>query len=121
MSNTQPVHKIGLKMSEQSVAVARIIVGQIGGNMALAMIGAYQVVAIENGVRIKFRAKAKEINGHRPNVIEIHLDPIDTYTLKLFRLDTSNSMYLELYSLSDVYCDQLKPIIEKETCLYLSL
>lgn len=108
-------------MSEYTMAVAKTIVLQMGGNKALAMIGAYQVLAIDVGVRIKFKATAKEINGVRPNIIEIHLDPSDTYTIKFFRAELSSANCTEIKTITDVYCDQLKPIIEDETCLYLSL
>lgn len=106
---------------EYTMAVARTIVAQIGGNRALAMIGAHQVLAIEIGVRIKFHAKAKEINGVRPNIIEIHLDPSDTYTLKFFRAELASVNCTELKVITNLYNNQLKPIIEEETCLYLSL
>ena len=58
--------------------IARIIAGQLGGN-ALALLGAHTLVDIGDG--LQFRIQGSE----SVNLIQIILDPCDTYTVKFSR------------------------------------
>ena len=59
--------------------IARIIAGQLGGN-ALALLGAHTLVDIGDG--LQFRIQGSE----SVNLIQIILDPCDTYTVKFCKL-----------------------------------
>lgn len=96
--------------------VAETILAQIGGTRRLcAMIGAYNFVGSENSVSFRFKTRAA--NGS--NGIRIELDPSDTYTVEFISVRGTSRKVKG--SFSDIYCDVLKSLIERETGLYLSL
>ena len=100
--------------SKRNLEIANIIMKQMGGiGKITAMIGMNGLCAIENGVRFKF--KGSKI----ANYCSVVLNDNDTYTLKLSKLwGMKETVKLEE---SGLYFDQLKPIFEQNTKLYLSL
>jgi len=53
------------------------------------------------------------------NKVSITLDPADTYTVRFYRIRSTNFKLVAEYS--DVYCDQLKTIFESTTGLRTNL
>ena len=100
--------------------IARIIAGQLGGN-ALALLGAHTLVDIGDG--LQFRIQGSE----SVNLVQIILDPCDTYTVKFCKLESAEKTslgisYTEMRwevvkAVRDVYCDMLHDVIEEETGL----
>ncbi len=115
------------RRSTRSQQVAQTILAQLGGAGRLsAMIGARDFVAYSSasesphgqglgGVAFKFPNRARS----KPNYLKIILDPSDTYTVEFGR--TRGYDYRVLRSRSGVYVSQLRPLIEAETGLQLSL
>lgn len=79
------------------------------------MIGAHSFTARPNGVSFCFKAKSK--NGS--NALRVTLDPSDTYTVEFLRVHGGKLTTKKV--VSDVYCDQLTELFERETGLYLSI
>lgn len=98
---------------ERNQEIASTIISQLGGIRRLnAMTGAYNFVAIDNGVSFR-------IKNRSANYIKIVLTSMDLYDLEIGRI--SGSKYTVVKSAQGLYNDQLKPIIEKATGMYLSL
>jgi hypothetical protein len=94
-------------------SVAEIILKQLGGAGRLnAMTGAYNFRDLGNGLSFK-------IKNQRANYIKITLNGMDLYDLEVGR--TRGTTYKVVASHDNVYFDQLKPLIEKATGMYLSL
>lgn len=98
-----------------NVAIARTILTQLGGGRFKAMTGASQFMTIENGLRIKFPNRAAGM----PNMVTITLRDDDTYKMEFHRLRGSKVTLTDGFS--GVYCDQLQPLFEDATGLYVSL
>lgn len=99
--------------SERNKEIAQIILNQLGGAGRLnAMTGAYNFVAIDNGVSFK-------IKNRSANYIKIVLNGKDLYDVEIGRISGMN--YKVVKKQEDVYVDDLKEIIEKSTGMYLSL
>ena len=93
--------------------IAMTILKQLGGAGKLnAMTGAYNFRDLGNGLAFK-------IKNQRANYIKITLNGLDLYDLEVGR--TRGTTYKVVASHNDVYFDQLKPLIEKATGMYLSL
>jgi hypothetical protein len=89
---------------------------QLGGYGRLtAMFGATSFLLSGDVLYFRFKAKAK--NGS--NTIQVTLEPSDTYTVEFFSVRAGKRAYKGVFT--DVYADQLKGLIERETGLYLSL
>jgi len=96
-----------------SDSIAMTILRQLGGmNRLIAMTGAYNFVDLGNGVAFK-------IKNQRANYIKIKLNSMDLYDLEVGRI--RGTTYKVVATHKDVYFDQLKPLIEKATGMYLSL
>jgi len=99
-----------------SNVVANTIVSQIGrstGRMA-SMIGAYNFIAGAYALTFRFKARAK----NAANCVRITLGASDTYRVEFIsvrgvKVNTKGDF-------SDVYAEDLKPLFERETGLYLS-
>jgi hypothetical protein len=76
------------------------------------MTGAYNFIDLGNGVSFK-------IKNQRANYIKITLNSMDLYDLEVGRI--RGTTYKVVATHKDVYFDQLKPLIEKATGMYLSL
>jgi len=97
--------------------LANIIIQQIGRstrNLSMA-IGAHTFTAGEQSLTFKFKARAK--NG--ANCARITLLPSDTYKVELLSL--RGASIKTKYEFEGAYAEDLKPIFERETGLYLSL
>lgn len=101
----------------ESREIADTIVQQFGGYGKLkAMLGARDFVYGKNYLTFKFPNKKR----NAPNCIKIeYILGKDLYNLEFKRI--SKLDVKDIKSVDDVYADQLKPIFEKETGLYLSL
>ena len=101
-----------------NLQVAETIINQLGGSRKLAaMIGARDFVGSSDSVQFKFKGSRKA------NTARIVLDPNDTYTLELWKINTNprNFRSDQVFSSSGLYADALRPTFERETGLYLSL
>lgn len=101
--------------------IAQTIGAQLGGlGRVASMIGAYNFAHDAKGsLSFRFKAKSIKVNGKSPNYIKITLDVSDTYTVEFGRIRGFD--YTVVQTDSDVYCDQLRPLIETTTGLYLSM
>lgn len=113
--------------------IADTILSQLGGSVALRLIGGRPAMGPSNGnndsvvpvgdegdtiIDIKFEGDAKEIDGIRPNVIRIiYCHNPDTYRFILFR--ATGNMARVLFDINDVYCDMLQDLFEEKTGLLL--
>lgn len=100
-----------------NLEVANTIAQQLGHSTRRmgVMIGAHSFVGSENSLSFRFKARAR--NGS--NAVRIVLDPCDTYTVEFVSLRGTSRKVKASYS--DIYCDSLKGLFERETGLYLSL
>ena len=99
--------------SERNKKIASTIINQFGGFGKLkAMTGAYNFVAVENG--ISFRIKNRSAN-----YIKIILNAKDLYNVEIGRINGTN--YKVILNKKDVYAENIKGLIEKETGMYLGL
>lgn len=89
-----------------SSAVAETILRQIGGQRAIAMLGAKNLLYDKNS--LQFRVARM--------IIRIVLDPNDTYTVQFY---TARGRLKNEFK--HIYAGGLKPLIEQETGLFLSL
>ena len=104
--------------------IASTIAQQLGSG-CLAMLGAHTLVDLGDG--LQFRIQGCEA----VNLIQIILDPCDTYTLKFCKVQAVQKKnlgvsYTEMSwevvkSCSGIYFDMLHDVIEAETGLYVSL
>jgi hypothetical protein len=93
--------------------VANTILQQLGGAGRLRMMtGAYNFIDLKNG--LSFRLK-----NPRANYVKIMLNGMDLYDVEVGRI--RGDQYKVVAEQSGLYFDQLKPFIEKNTGLYLSL
>jgi hypothetical protein len=112
LNDTYGLDIIKLKMATNT-EIASIIVNQLGGIGRLNMMtGAYNFVALPNGVTFR-------IKNQRANVIKITLTSMDLYNLEVGRL--RGGKYTIVTEKLGLYNDMLKPAIEKATGMYLSL
>ena len=102
-------YKEGGKLAQ--IETAKIILDQLGGERKLVMFtGAYNFVAINNGVTFK-------IKNRGVNFIQIVLNYKDLYNVtfsKTFKETLKTVSYNH-----DVYFDELIPLFEKQTGMYL--
>jgi len=98
------------------MTVANIILAQLGGGGRLrAMIGAKDFSGGDNVLTFRFAARAK--NG--ANTIRITLEPSDTYKVE-FHSVRGRTVKLK-GSFDDIYAEDLIPLFERETGLYLRM
>lgn len=103
-------------MSEQT---AKIILSQLGGsNKLAAMIGANNFISHSTTKLggLSFRIKCQ---GAKANYVKIILNGNDLYDVEMGKIRGLN--YKVTYSQEDIFAEDLKEIIERETGLYLSL
>ena len=109
-------------MTMLCVEVAQTIIKQLGGQGRLkAMIGVkgYAVLASTEKIRGGVAITIPAFGRPRINVIEIRLNGKDLYDLKFYFVRAGVPKLVD--SAEDVYCDQLIPVVEKATGLYLSM
>ena len=97
--------------------IAQEIVRQLGGMQRLSvMLGSKSFVALPKGLQIMFKAKAR----NKANIVEIELSPSDLYNVKFKRLYAFEVRNVGRVH-SGIGVEQLKPLIEAELGLRLSL
>jgi hypothetical protein len=93
--------------------IAKTILQQLGGQGKLVvMTGAYNFVALRNGVAFKLKSR-------KANYVKITLNGKDLYDVEFQKIIGTKSKVVAEHN--DVYFDQLIPIVEKETGMYLKL
>jgi hypothetical protein len=94
--------------------VANTILEQLGGRQFALLTGSKNFLATENGLRMNVGRNAKGVN-----VLEVRLEPTDTYTVVAYR--RAGGELIEVETSSQVYCDTLKDTFEGLTGLYTTL
>ena len=103
----------GGSVGQTDYSVAQTILNQLGGMKRLViMTGAYNFVASTNAV--SFRIKNRKVN-----YIKITLNGKDLYDVKFSRI--FNYQEKVVAELNDIYFDQLIPIFEQNTGMYLKM
>lgn len=94
--------------------IAKTILTQMGGNKLVAMVGAKDLTAIENGLSFRF------MRSNGMNCVRITLDEgKDLYEMEF--LSVHGGTIKQKAHHTDVFCDQLTFIFEQETGLVTSL
>lgn len=101
--------------------IAQTVANQLGA-LTLGMLGAHTLIDLGDGLQFRIRGCPKI------NLVQIILDPDDTYTVKFCKVEAQKKndlglTYTEVVwqtvsSHRGVYCDMLHDIIEEETGLY---
>lgn len=91
-------------------SIAETIKNQLGP-MSLCMLGAKNLVAMKDGLRFRVGR-----NGKSVNLLEITLDPSDTYTVRAYWATTKKVTLRE--ESNDVYVESLHEVIETLTGMY---
>ena len=95
------------------IEIAKIILDQLGGQRRLVvMTGANNFIAVKNGLSFKLKSRIA-------NYVKIVLNGNDLYDIEFQKLISTKSKKVAEYN--DIYFDQLIPIVEKETGMYLKL
>lgn len=103
----------GGSVEQNDYSVARIILQQLGGQGKLVvMTGANNFIAFSNGVSFKLKSR-------KANYVKITLNGNDLYDIQFQKLFGMKSKVVAEYN--DIYFDQLIPIVEKETGMYLKM
>jgi len=93
--------------------VAQTIAQQLGGLGRLkCMVGGHTFADVGNGFSFKFKGSKVA------NYMKVTLTPLDTYNVEIGKI--WGQKYTVKKELEGVYFDQLKPIFENTTKLYLS-
>jgi len=106
--------------------IATTILQQLGGNKFLAMTGAKNLVAINNGLQMKLPSSKS-----KANLLTITLTPLDTYnmTFEKFTQPKLNKKTFEVIegkrtitkAFTDLYYDQLQELFTEVTGMYTTL
>jgi hypothetical protein len=103
----------GGQVGSTDYSVAKIILEQLGGQGKLVvMTGANTFIAYSNGLSFKLKSR-------KANYVKITLNLMDLYDVQFQKLFGMKSKVVAEYD--NLYFDQLIPIIEKETGMYLKL
>lgn len=107
--------------------VAETIYQQLGGGRFKFMTGASKLSFGDDSAGnpyLQFNLPSSSFNVDKISMVQIILDPSDTYTIKFFKKKkdpTSGVMILDCFkSVNDVYCDNLQDVFEIETNLVIS-
>lgn len=93
--------------------IAQVILQQLGGSKISSFIGAKHFLAINNGVQVRWTAKAK----NKANLITITLNGNDLYDVQFSTIRAMNVTTKSEHN--DVFCENLIDLFERETGLYL--
>lgn len=101
--------------------IAQTIAQQLG-TACFALLGAHTLIDLQDGLQFRIRGCDKV------NLIQIILDPCDTYTVKFCKVQAQKKTnlgvsYTEMTWKTvsvhkGIYCDMLHDLIEQETGLY---
>ena len=93
----------------------QVILAQLGGPRAITMIGAKDILV--DSKLLQFGFKAKATNG--ANKVRITLDPTDTYAVEFWKVRGTSAKKISKHE--EIYADNLRPLFERETGLYLRM
>jgi len=99
---------------EEKMAIANEILKQLGGHKFVIMTGAKDILALDNGLRLRLPGGG----GHTKNGINyiiIELAANDTYDMQFFKANKKGNHKISGFSC--VYDDQLQDIFTAETGL----
>ena len=103
---------------EEKIQVAETILSQLGGHKFVVITGAKHLCTLESGLQFSLpggRGFAKQ----GINKVQIILDPLDTYTVKFFKI---RKMEIKTISeFTNIYSDDLQALFTRETGLYTHL
>lgn len=97
---------------EEQIEIANTIISQLGGKKFIAMTGAKDIFALEEGVSFKVPGT---LTKNHINYIKVWLDPSDTYTVEFWKYEKMRGDKISEHSM--VYYDQLQDIFTAETGL----
>lgn len=95
---------------------ATIILQQLGGRQFLAMTGSKNLSHSNEGNTLTMHLTK---NSLKAKYLQITLTPADTYTMVFSTLKKYE--VVDLKTIENVYCDNIREIFEKETGLYTKL
>jgi hypothetical protein len=95
--------------------IAKTIISQLGGNRFVAMTGAKNIMVDGEGVSFWIPLS----NGI--NRVNVTLDCNDTYRVTFSKWNARKLCNVIVYTVANVYCDQLAPIFENQTGLFTRL
>jgi hypothetical protein len=101
-----------------SKEIAKIILNQLGGNKLIVMTGAKNLCALDEqcgGLSFKL----PKFSGVKVNYVKIVLNGSDLYDVEFGRI--YGNKYTVISKHSDIYCDMLVELFEKETGLFAKL
>jgi hypothetical protein len=98
------------------MTIAKTILSQLGGNKFIAMTGAKNLGASENGLSMKIMRNAKKVTH-----VKITLNGKDLYDVEFIKINTRTLEMTVLSKAEDAYAEDLKGIFESSTGLYTSL
>lgn len=97
-----------------SISIAKEILNQLGSSRFLMFTGAYNLIALENGLQFKL----PKHEGIKVNHVKITLTPMDVYEIDFGRV--WGNKYTVLSTAKNVYCDELQAVFTEHTHLYTS-
>ena len=98
------------------LAVADMILAQLGGRRFSAMTGARDFLGGPDALQFSIPR-----NASKANKVRIVLAGDDTYTVEFWSVRRHGLDCRQVYGLAGVYCDQLREIFEAQTGLRTSL
>jgi hypothetical protein len=103
-------------MAKTDLTVANTILEQLGGKIFYAMVGAKHLTGGENFLSMKIGSGTKNKCTH----LRVTLEPSDTYKVEFLKCGVKTGIKV-LSSHEDIYCDNLRPLFERETGFATSL
>lgn len=95
------------------------IIAQLGGPRIFAMAFTASTYDVKADPTITFKIAPSLTRGRNMTHVRVTLTPADTYTVEILKVRGRTVKTVGL--LHDVYTDMLKPAVEANTGLYLSL
>jgi hypothetical protein len=95
------------------------IIAQLGGPKIFAMAFKSCAYATSPKTQVTFAVAPALKRAAKCSHVRVTLDPSDTYTVEFLKVAKFDCKTVS--EVGDVYCDQLKELVEKTTGLYLSL
>jgi len=105
------------RTDEEKIQIARTILNQLGGHKAVVMAGITESLALDSGLQFRFKG------ARFANKCVIKLNSKDLYDMAFYRVHRKGyDFFCDLkQSYNDVYYDQLIPLFEETTGVFLHL